>query len=86
MDEVLFKSAIAAISSGVYTDDDLKIVKDNLDFLTKKEKKILRKLEKDKNEFVKNKGKTESELKSVRTDIKSIKNVLKKGNHISVVQ
>lgn len=78
MDEVLFKSAVAAISSGYYTDDDMKIVKENLDFLTKKEKKILRKLEKDKNEFVKNKGKTESELKSVRTDIKSIKNILKK--------
>ena len=78
MDEVLFKSAVAAISSGVYTDDDMKIVKENLDFLTKKEKKILRKLEKDKNEFVKNKGKTESELKSVRTDIKSIKSILKK--------
>lgn len=77
MDEAIFKTALSAISSGDYSDADIRTVKEWLDALNKKELAIKRKLEQNKNEFVKNKGKTNSELKTVRSDIKSIKNILK---------
>lgn len=78
MNEVLFKSAVASISLGEYSESDIKIVKDNLSTLVKKEKEILRKMEKDKNEFVKGKRKTNSELREIRKEIKDINNILKK--------
>lgn len=77
MDEAIFKTALSAISSGEYSDADVRTVKEWLDGLNKKELAIKRKLEQNKNEFVKNKGKTNSELKSLRSDIKAIKNILK---------
>ena len=78
MNEVLFKSAVASISLGEYSESDIKIVKDNLSTLVKKEKEILRKMEKTKNEFVKGKRKTNSELREIRKEIKGINNILKK--------
>lgn len=79
MNEVLFKSAVASISLGEYSESDIKIVKDNLSTLVKKEKEILRKMEKNKNEFVKGKRKTNSELREIRKEIKDINNILKKA-------
>ena len=46
--------------------------------MNKKELSIRRKLEKSKNDFVKSKEKQNSELKSVRSEIKEIKMILKK--------
>lgn len=77
MDESVFKTAILAISSGEYSENDVKHAKQWLDELNQKELSIKRKMEKSKNEFVKNKGKTETELKTIRADIKSVKNILK---------
>lgn len=78
MDESIFKGAVAAISNGDYSESDVKVVKEWLDSLSKKELSIRRKLEKSKNDFVKNKEKTNSELKLVRSEIKEIKTILKK--------
>lgn len=78
MDESIFKGAVAAISEGDYSESDVKVVKEWLDSLNKKELSIRRKLEKSKNDFVKSKEKQNSELKSVRNEIKEIKMILKK--------
>ena len=77
MDESVFKTAISAISSGEYSESDVKHAKQWLDELNQKELSIKRKMEKSKNEFVKSKGKTNNELKTVRSDIKTVKNLLK---------
>lgn len=77
MDEAIFKTALSAISSGDYSDADVRTVKEWLDALNKQELAIKRKLEQNKNEFVKKKGKTNSELKTIRSDIKTIRNILK---------
>lgn len=77
MDEAIFKTALSAISSGDYSDADVRTVKEWLDALNKQELAIKRKLEQNKNEFVKKKGKTNSELKTIRSDIKAIRNILK---------
>ena len=77
MDEMIFKTALSAISSGEYGEADLKVVKEWLEDLSKKELAIKRQIEKNKNEFVKNKGKKNSELKNIRSDIKTIRNILK---------
>ena len=77
MDEMIFKTALSAISSGEYGEADLKVVKEWLEVLSKKELAIKRQIEKNKNEFVKNKGKKNSELKNIRSDIKTIRNILK---------
>ena len=77
MDEMIFKTALSAVSSGEYGEADVKVVKEWLEHLNKKELAIKRQFERNKNEFVKNKGKANSELKTLRNDIKSIKNILK---------
>ena len=77
MDEMIFKTALSAVSSGEYGEADVKVVKQWLEVLNRRESAIKRQIEKNKNEFVKNKGKTNSELKNIRTDIKHIKNILK---------
>lgn len=77
MDEMIFKTALSAVSSGEYGETDVKVVKEWLEHLNRKELAIKRQIEKNKNEFVKNKGKANSELKNIRTDIKHIKNILK---------
>lgn len=79
MDEVIFKTALSAVSSGEYGEADLRAVKEWLELLSKKEAAIKRQLEKNKNEFVKRKDKTSSELKNLRNDIKAIKNILKRA-------
>ena len=78
MDEYIFKGVVAAISEGDYSQSDVKVIKEWLDSLSKKELSLRRKLEKSKNDFVKAKEKTSSELKSVRNEIKEIKMILKK--------
>lgn len=77
MDEMIFKTALSAVSSGEYGEADVKVVKQWLEVLNRRESAIKRQIEKNKNEFVRNKGKTNSELKNIRTDIKHIKNILK---------
>lgn len=77
MDEMNFKTALSAVSSGEFSENDVKAVKQWLERLNKKELAIKREIEKNKNEFVKNKGKTNSELKNLRKDIKEIRNILK---------
>ena len=79
MDEVIFKTALSAVSSGEYGEADLRAVKEWLESLNKKEAAIKRQLEKNKNEFVKRKDKTSSELKNLRNDIKTIKSILKRA-------
>lgn len=77
MDEASFKVALAAISSGEYDANDVKIAKGWLDSLNQKELAIKRQMEKSKNEFVKNKDKSNVQLNAVRGDIKRLKNILK---------
>ena len=76
MEESVFKAAVAAISSGDYSENDIKIIKGQLNMLNKEEAAIKRKMEKDKNAFVKEKGKSSSKIKSVRKEIKELKNLL----------
>ena len=77
MDESIFKMAIAAVSSGDYCESYIKIIKNELDSLNRRELALKRQIEKSKNDFVKNKNKSNSELKILRTNIKLIKNILK---------
>jgi hypothetical protein len=77
MDESILKSAIAAISSGEYGEDDVVVAKHWLDELNKKELSVKRKMEQAKNEFSKKKSKNEFELKAIRHDIKQMKSVMK---------
>lgn len=78
MSEEIFKMALAAISSGEYSNDDIKTVKEQIDLLNKKELKIKRQMEKSKNEFVKNKDKSYIELREIRNSIKELRGILKK--------
>ena len=76
MEESNFVEAVAAISSGEYSENDLLIVKRRLNELNKEELALKRKMEKDKNAFVKSKGKNTTQLKAIRKDIKDLKIVL----------
>ena len=78
MDESVFKSSFTAVVSGEYSEGDVRNLKEWLDALNKKELSLKRKIEKNKNEFVKAKDKSNSELKKIRNDIKDIKTILKK--------
>ena len=81
MEESNFVEAVAAISSGEYSENDLLIVKRRLNELNKKELALKRKMEKDKNAFVKSKGKNTTQLKAIRKDIKDLKIVLNSLKH-----
>ena len=77
MEESVFKSSFSAVVNGEYGENDVKVIKEWLESLNKKELTIKRKIEKNKNEFVKQKDRSNSELKKVRSCIKEIKTVLK---------
>ena len=77
MDEAIFTKAFASISSGEYSEEDVKLVKQWVEELSKKESIIKRKAEQTKNNFVKNKDKAMSELKRIKNDKKAIRNILK---------
>ena len=76
-DSNIYKTALAAVTSGEYCESDIKVLKEQLNDYNKKESTIRRQMERDTNEFVKNKGKSQSELKNIRTYIKELKNILK---------
>lgn len=77
MDETVFKNAVAAVSTGDYTDKDIEILREKISFLNKKELALKRQMEKKKNEFVREKDKSGSELRKIRKEIKDLKNILK---------
>lgn len=77
MDESIFKMAVAAVSSGEYCESDIRVIKNELESLNRRELALKRQMEKTKNDFVKNKDKSNFELKTLRTNIKLIKNILK---------
>lgn len=77
MEDVIFKTALAAVVSEDYCESDIKVIKNHLKVLNEKEHTLKKTIEKETNEFVKNKDKHQSELKTVRGDIKTIKNILK---------
>lgn len=76
MDESNFKTALAAVSSGEYDESDVKAIKEQLNSLNKKELALKRQMEHSKNEYVKNKNKSQKELDTIKKDIKSVKNIL----------
>lgn len=77
MEDAIFKTAIAAVASGDYCESDIKTIKDHLKFLNKQELTLKRQIEKETNEFVKNKDKHQTELKNIRGNIKELKHLLK---------
>ena len=77
MEDVIFKAAVAAVTSGDYCESDIKAIKNHLNFLNKQEATLKRQMEKETNEFVKNKDKHQSELKNIRSDLKELKHLLK---------
>ena len=76
-DSIIYKTALAAVTSGEYCESDIKVLKEQVYDYNKKESTIRRQMERDTNEFVRNKGKSQSELKNIRTYIKELKNILK---------
>jgi hypothetical protein len=77
MEESVFKTALAAVSSGDYCESDVKIIKEQLNCYNKQEASLKRKIEKETHDFVKNKDKHQSDLKTIRSNIKTIKQILK---------
>lgn len=76
-DANIYRTALAAVTSGDYCESDVKVLKEQLNDFNKRESTIRRQMERDTNEFVKNKGKNQTELKNIRTYIKELKNILK---------
>lgn len=77
MEDAIFKTALAAVMSDDFCEKDVKVIKGYLKELNEKERHIKRAMEKETNEFVKNKDKHQSELKIIRGNIKEIKHILK---------
>jgi hypothetical protein len=77
MEDVSFKTALAAVISDDYCESDVKALKNHLRFLNDRERFLKKTIEKETTDFVKNKDKHQSELKIIRGDIKTIKNILK---------
>lgn len=82
MEESIFKMAVASVLSGEYNDSDIKILKEQLNSLNKKELALKRQMEHSKNEYAKNKNKSQKELDILRKDIKSLKCILDNEKNI----
>ena len=70
MEEAIFKTALAAVTSGEYCESALNVMKEQIKCLSKQEIALKRKIEKDNNDFVKHKDKNQANLKTIRSDIK----------------
>ena len=77
MEEAIFKTALASVTSGDYCESDIKVIKEQIKCRSKQELALKKKKKKDTNYFVKKKKKNQTELKIIRNDIKSLKNILK---------
>ena len=60
MEDAIFKAAVGAVASKDYCESDIKAIKNHLNFLNKQEATLKRQMEKETNEFVKNKDKHQS--------------------------
>lgn len=69
--------AIAAVTSDEYSDGDIKVIKAQINRLNKEEASIKRKMEKEALQFVKNKGKNQTELNHIRNSIKELRHILR---------
>lgn len=77
MEEHVLKVAIAAVTSDEYSDGDIKVIKAQINRLNKEEASIKRKMEKEALQFVKNKGKNQTELNHIRNSIKELRHILR---------
>lgn len=80
MENSNFKYSLEAILSGNHTDADIKEIKRKLNELLKEESLIKQQIDKDVNEFRKNKNKSKNNLKNIHKQIKEVKNILKNIN------
>ena len=78
MDETIFKTALAAIASENFDNSDVKTVTSWLVFLNKEEINLKRQMEREKKEFIKSQGKSDSALRKIRKDINQVKSILKR--------
>ena len=69
--------AIAAVTSDEYSDGDIKVIKAQINRLNKEEASIKKKMEKEALQFVKNKGKNQTELNHIRNSIKELRHILR---------
>lgn len=77
MEDAILKTAMAAVASGDYCENDIKVIKKQLESFNKQELKLKRQIERETNEFIKNKDKQQMELKNIRVNIKDLKHLLK---------
>ena len=77
MEDAIFKTALASISSGDYCESDVKVIKEQLNYFNKQELNLKRQIEKETHDFVKTKEKHQTDLKNIRSNIKTIRNILK---------
>ena len=66
MEEAIFKTALAAVTSGEYCESDIKVIKEQIKCLSKQELTLKRKIEKDTNDFVKHKDKNLKKARNFR--------------------
>lgn len=76
MDEDEFKMAVANILDGQAEPNDTKTVKNWLKSLSKKEGQLKKQLDKNKNAFLKEKSKIQSNLDEIKKEIKEAKKIL----------
>lgn len=78
METSLFENAVYSIANGEYTQKDIKEIKKYLNELIKEEVKLKIKIDDLTSNFLKEKNKIKSDIKTNQTKIKQIKGLLRK--------
>lgn len=78
METSLFEDAVYSIANGEYTQKDIKEIKKYLNELIKEEVKLKIKIDDLTSNFLKEKNKIKSDIKTNQTKIKQIKGLLRK--------
>ena len=82
MNENPYSEDIAAILQGDFSNENVKAVKQCVNSLIKKEKALIRQMEKNKNDYVRKKEKASFELEHIKKEIKELKKILRNKSKI----
>ena len=78
MDETAFKESLSAFLEGDFDKNDKKVIKERINDLIKEEANLKAQLDKNKRDFLKKRDKLISSVNQVKSDIKSLKSIIKK--------
>lgn len=78
MENHALQVAIAAVVSDEFSESDVRTIRHEIEILNREEHSLRRRMERDTNQFVRNKDRNQSNLRRIRNAIRELKLLIKK--------